>query len=62
MRDWILGAPESSYILLRYPGLAHTRLSHHMMFLLHDNQLFLAPVEDPHEVLDVGTGTGIWAM
>ncbi|KAK0713762.1 S-adenosyl-L-methionine-dependent methyltransferase [Lasiosphaeria miniovina] len=35
---------------------------HHMMYLLHDNKLNLAPVENPQAVLDVGTGTGIWAM
>jgi ubiquinone/menaquinone biosynthesis C-methylase UbiE len=33
-----------------------------MLCLAHDNKLFLAPVENPQKVLDVGTGTGIWAM
>jgi len=33
-----------------------------MMFLLHEGRLFLSPLENPQEVLDVGTGTGIWAM
>lgn len=37
-------------------------LHHHMMYLLHDNKLNLAPVENPQAVLDIGTGTGIWAM
>jgi hypothetical protein len=27
-----------------------------------DNKLHLAPVNDPQNVLDVGTGTGIWAI
>lgn len=37
--------------------------SHHMLTLLLDGKLFLAPI-DPNvqQVLDVGTGTGIWAM
>ena len=37
-------------------------LSHHMMYLAHDHKLYLAPIKQPHKVLDVGTGTGIWAM
>jgi ubiquinone/menaquinone biosynthesis C-methylase UbiE len=36
--------------------------SHHMMYLALDNKLFLAPLDHPQKVLDVGTGTGIWAM
>lgn len=26
------------------------------------NHLFYAPVEDPQHILDIGTGTGIWAI
>ncbi|KAG6071168.1 hypothetical protein E4U16_006305 [Claviceps sp. LM84 group G4] len=39
-------------------------LSHHMMTVLFDDQLFLAPLEKDkiHRVLDVGTGSGIWAI
>ena len=33
-----------------------------MMLQLHDDKLFCAPLKDPQNVLDVGTGTGIWAM
>jgi len=33
-----------------------------MMLLLNDNKLFHAPIKNPQAVLDVGTGTGIWAM
>lgn len=33
-----------------------------MMYLAFDNKLYLAPLENPQKVLDVGTGTGIWAM
>jgi ubiquinone/menaquinone biosynthesis C-methylase UbiE len=33
-----------------------------MLYLALDNKLFLAPLERPAKVLDVGTGTGIWAM
>lgn len=28
----------------------------------HNNQLFFAPINNPRKVLDVGTGTGIWAI
>lgn len=33
-----------------------------MMYLAFDNKMFLAPLENPQKVLDLGTGTGIWAM
>ncbi|KAF2021141.1 S-adenosyl-L-methionine-dependent methyltransferase [Aaosphaeria arxii CBS 175.79] len=35
----------------------------HMLWLLTvDNALYQAPIENPHHVLDIATGTGIWAM
>jgi SAM-dependent methyltransferase len=38
-------------------------IAHHVFLLLFDGQLFLAPIDpDPHAVLDVGTGTGLWAI
>jgi ubiquinone/menaquinone biosynthesis C-methylase UbiE len=38
-------------------------LVHHIYRLLLGGKLFLAPITDsPHRVLDLGTGTGIWAM
>lgn len=36
---------------------------HHIMNLLLENKLHLAPiVENPQKILDIGTGTGIWAI
>ncbi|KAM0582830.1 hypothetical protein ACHAP6_008566 [Verticillium nonalfalfae] len=38
-------------------------ITHHYMLLYFDNKLFQAPIGDhPMRVLDVGTGTGIWAI
>ncbi|ESZ90061.1 hypothetical protein SBOR_9549 [Sclerotinia borealis F-4128] len=37
-------------------------LLHHVFNLVLDGKLYLAPVENPQRVLDVGTGTGIWAI
>ncbi|CCE28844.1 uncharacterized protein CPUR_02533 [Claviceps purpurea 20.1] len=39
-------------------------LCHHCLMILLDDQLFLAPLEKDkiHRVLDVGTGSGIWAI
>lgn len=35
---------------------------HHLWLLTLRDQLFLAPIENPQIVLDVGTGTGLWAI
>jgi precorrin-6B methylase 2 len=36
---------------------------HHEIFLhILDGKLHLAPVSEPHRILDIGTGTGIWAI
>ncbi|KFY25839.1 hypothetical protein V491_01577 [Pseudogymnoascus sp. VKM F-3775] len=38
-------------------------IAHHLYLLTMGDRLFLAPIGDnPQNVLDVGTGTGIWAM
>ncbi|CZR58303.1 related to methyltransferase [Phialocephala subalpina] len=38
-------------------------IGHHMLTLMLDGKLFLAPIgPNPQKVLDVGTGTGIWAI
>ncbi|KAG6069576.1 hypothetical protein E4U16_007601 [Claviceps sp. LM84 group G4] len=44
--------------------LESEELCHHVLTILFDDQLFLAPLEKDkiHRVLDVGTGSGIWAI
>lgn len=40
-------------------------LQHHLFLLTQEGKLHLAPIEKDHPlhlVLDVGTGTGIWAI
>ncbi|KAL1609406.1 hypothetical protein SLS59_001772 [Nothophoma quercina] len=39
-------------------------MSHHMCLLLLDDKLHLAPLPEDRaiRILDIGTGTGIWAM
>lgn len=38
-------------------------IAHHLFLMTMGDRLFLAPIGDnPQNVLDVGTGTGIWAM
>ncbi|OJJ42513.1 hypothetical protein ASPZODRAFT_1313209 [Penicilliopsis zonata CBS 506.65] len=37
-------------------------LLHHVYSMVLDGELNLAPVKNPQRVLDIGTGTGIWAM
>lgn len=36
---------------------------HHLYLLLLEDKLHLAPIgPNPQRILDIGTGTGIWAM
>lgn len=38
-------------------------LGHHIYLLLLDGKLYLSPISTrPRRVLDLGTGTGIWAI
>ena len=37
-------------------------LEHEIFLMLLDNRLHLAPLTSPQRILDVGTGTGIWAI
>lgn len=38
-------------------------LTHHMIQLILGNKLHLAPIgENPRRILDIGTGSGIWAI
>ena len=44
------------------PELDRLDLKHHIMMLLSDGHLHLAPLANPKKMLDIGTGTGIWAI
>lgn len=37
-------------------------VKYHGMHLAMDGKLFYAPIENPGAILDIGTGTGIWAL
>lgn len=37
-------------------------IHHEIMFLINGKELYKAPIKNPHKVLDLGTGTGIWAI
>ncbi|KAK6207938.1 UMTA protein [Colletotrichum tabaci] len=37
-------------------------ITHHYLLMLMDDKLFVCPFEKGHNVLDIGTGTGIWAI
>lgn len=37
-------------------------LDHHTWKLMLEGKQYLAPVKDPKSVLDLGTGTGLWAI
>lgn len=42
--------------------MARLDLSHLMFQKLLDGRLHLAPLDHPKRILDLGTGTGIWAL
>lgn len=51
------------YILLTRVNAHRLDIVHHTYLLLLDNKLHLAPIgPNPTRILDVGTGTGIWAI
>lgn len=35
---------------------------HALMYILYDGKLHLAPMHNPHRVLDIGAGSGIWCI
>ena len=37
-------------------------LHHEILLQLMDGELHFAPLRVPHRILDIGTGTGIWAI
>ena len=37
-------------------------LSHQMFKITMGDKLYLAPIDKPATILDIGTGTGIWAI
>lgn len=38
-------------------------MMHELMLTMMGRKLFLSPIgSSPHRVLDLGTGTGVWAM
>ncbi|KAF8253316.1 S-adenosyl-L-methionine-dependent methyltransferase [Wilcoxina mikolae CBS 423.85] len=37
-------------------------MHHEILLQVMKEKLFLAPLKDPHRILDIGTGTGIWAI
>jgi len=37
-------------------------LQHHLFRITFGNRLFFAPINDPKRAIDIGTGTGIWAV
>ncbi|KAM3420373.1 hypothetical protein BST61_g3652 [Cercospora zeina] len=39
----------------------HEAIVHHLCLMTLRDKLFLAPVTSPRRILDIGTGTGIWA-
>jgi SAM-dependent methyltransferase len=41
---------------------ARMDIEHHNQLLQLDGYLHLCPLDNPYEILDIGTGTGIWAI
>lgn len=53
---------EGQYLLPKDGDEQHRlNLQHHTFKVMLNGRLFLAPIYNPSHVLDIGTGTGIWA-
>lgn len=51
-----------SYLILM-TGIIRLDILHHTYLVMMDDQLTFAPIDpNPRRILDVGTGTGIWAI
>lgn len=37
-------------------------LQYQALKMLHNDQIYFAPLKDPKRILDIGTGTGIWPI
>lgn len=37
-------------------------LQHHLITMSLNGELYLAPLMNPTRILDIGTGTGLWAI
>ena len=37
-------------------------LQYQALKMLHEDQIYFAPLKDPKRILDIGTGTGIWPI
>lgn len=53
--------PTQKYFLLDGSDKLTRTYRHHMFILTLNDKLFMAPINNPKRVMDVGTGIGIWA-
>lgn len=53
---------QQAYVRSSQKEMDRIDLKHHIMTLLCHGHLHLAPLESPGKILDIGTGTGIWAI
>jgi len=44
------------------PEQAREDMKHAMFVNVCDSKLYFAPIKNPQQILDLGTGTGIWAI
>lgn len=52
----------NSFLTLEQKEKDRLDVAHQMVLAALGGQLYTAPVKDPKRALDIGTGTGIWAM
>lgn len=45
----------------QFENMEAAHIVHMILDHKRENPLFYAPVERPHNILDIGTGTGVWA-
>ncbi|KAF8543378.1 S-adenosyl-L-methionine-dependent methyltransferase [Trichophaea hybrida] len=54
--------PDKNYMPTDEKEQDRLDLHHEILLQMLSGELYLAPLEEPHRILDIGTGTGIWAI
>lgn len=58
----LISSPNPYFLPVDDDELDRLDLNHYKYTMCQNGELYLAPIENPQMILDLGTGTGIWAI